>query len=328
MNSPKFSRRPAPLLLPAINVALPRIDSKKRSGRKNYFLRINLAPHGLYERRIFIQDAAATRRIRARAVSIICFCLNKVEYMKSSRLLSITATAAAMSGLGCVTMEDVADKTSFAQANFSAKSLNAEVTVTLRRTPPGREASFSRMQFSAIPVNTATGNPGDERLDVTLQNQGHGLFSRVIETVQNGVPISQYYELSYLGFLPLRWNRVPLYEPLVPDTWEIRSFDQFDPFTQDSGTSLQYEYLTSYETGGQKFREHDTCTQQGTHAASELSPALQWQAVYMECDYSNNAATPSRSIWAYLPNYGVALQVSVERADRNVRYSIRKMRIE
>jgi hypothetical protein len=252
--------------------------------------------------------------------------------MKWSRLLPLVlAAAAAVPGLsGCVEHVEniVADKQQFLIGNFSADSLDPRIAADLAQADPDAQASFTRMEFSSVPVSSRTGRPGAIRLKISLRNQGKGLSSRLTETVQNGVPASQYYELTYRGYLSLRWNEVALYEEVAPAVWEIRKFQHFDPFGPAAAAPLRYDYTTGSTQLGRSSWEHDTCTVGQRSRAAEINPGLQGDAVILDCEYHNQRTDLRKVEWAYLPRYGVAIQVAADFTDGKVLYPIQDLKIE
>jgi len=251
--------------------------------------------------------------------------------MNPYRLPAILALAAFALGLpGCVEHVDtiVADKQGFLKGNFSATTLDSGVAATLEQAGAEAPAGYSRMEFSSVPVSVKTGRPGRLRLKVSLHNEGNGLSSRLTETLQNGVPISQYYELTYRGYLPLRWNFVALYEEVAPVVWEVRRFDRFDPLRLDATDPLHYDYTTGSTQLGRSSWEHDSCIMASRTSAAGLNPGLQGEAQIFDCEFRNQRIAARTTEWAYLLNYGVAVEVSADLDGGKMLYPIQDLKIE
>lgn len=244
---------------------------------------------------------------------------------------SPAAVAAALLLCGCVTRvaDVVSNDHAYLDTNFSPTTLPASVArqVAVADEPP---MTFRHMALVVLTRDQYTRKLSVVQTKIVLDNAGGGLVKRLTERTQSGIPSSQYYELSYRGILPLRWNLVKLYEEIGPPIREVTEFSRFDPLMLgEPGGELHYEYEERSAMGGHSSDRVQICKIGKRHPARQIYLALAGDAVDLNCERrDDHGLIKDVSKWAYLPDYGVALQTGTEIEGAFVTYEIQTMQIE
>ncbi len=242
--------------------------------------------------------------------------------MRSKTLLGAGMALASLLLSGCAPMTKVkdvmADKQAFMDANFSADKLPKGVVQAIGSADRG-SLGFHKMVFHLV----WQVNDDDKNKTVTIQqvatfnNAGGSLVQERMEDQRNGVPMVEMYELSYRGFLGLKYQTMNVGAAIAPFAYEIKSFQHFDPVGQSAPSAgLDYQYEAGTSAQFMNFRTgRDTCRFGATYPASKISAQLAGTVHDLECvDYNGNGVKAHAARYAYLDKYGVALSMHTEYA--------------
>lgn len=226
------------------------------------------------------------------------------------------AAASLLSGcLSPVQVKDVQqDKTGFLTSHFSPGNLPPGVLKTISNADSG-QVNFKRVVYQLDWDNHTEDKSKEFKATEksTVTNVGNGLVQYMIESSRNGVPVSQTYGISYRNFITTMVQSMNLSANIAPMEMQIKSFEHFDPVSSLK-TGLHYTY--KWGTTVQIMNFHDgkvSCVSDGAQPASELNKSLSGEAWKMTCQFFNqNGVLGSKSTYAYLEKYGIAILVRVE----------------
>ncbi|NYE63939.1 hypothetical protein FHW58_005173 [Duganella sp. 1224] len=228
----------------------------------------------------------------------------------------VSATLAAAGGLlmlaGCgsvVRVDEVtADKMGYLNKKFPASSLSQAITAKLPATGNG-ELGFRQLviKFDGSDEDS-TGKKESWQRTITYVNQGNGLTQQISEGSSNGIAFGLDYTLSYRGLFGFKWQTVPLRGTLTSMIYEVKEVSRLDPIPAVAGQSFEFAYTsgTEQQIAGYHASKRE-CKTTGSRPASDIYAKLSGQALTFDCDTISNNTVQSRSKWALLPGYGIAV---------------------
>lgn len=210
-------------------------------------------------------------------------------------------------------------------SKFSHQSLDAEVLAKLPASEP--PLGFSRMEIDVQISEVGTeARPARDAVTATYHfvNAGRGLVRSYDEIRSNQVPFRLNYKLSYRGLLALKSQVVFHAHTHVDTAFKVKALKKLDPVTGiDTASSLQYEATSVSEPiAGNPVDIKMVCAAGRSGAAAELHASLQGPWREISCDnYGSNGTVTSKSTYAYLVQYGVAVPNAF--ANSSVRHTMK-----
>ncbi|MBV0881824.1 hypothetical protein KTQ42_21325 [Noviherbaspirillum sp. L7-7A] len=139
-------------------------------------------------------------------------------------------------------------------------------------------------------------------------NAGQGLVQKMEEESNNGIPYLLTYSLTYLGFLDLRWQHVPLRSHTTRMMSGVDDISRFDPLPLSGSREAVIEYRSGTEAQTVNFIPvRSMCKATKTMQASALHAKLVGMAIELECTNIMNNVLQSRRKWVFLREYGTAI---------------------
>ena len=221
-----------------------------------------------------------------------------------------------------------AEAPSYFSKHFSADALNHDVKNAVI------QANLVPVSFNKITVHTrdqvtASGqtSPKTYTATIVMENGGQGLLRR-IESVQShdGNTMTRF-DLSYRGYFPFLTQSVPANANALPPVIEARKVMRFDTHT-DGHSNFTYLYGP---TGQATFADPGQviCDSGKTYDASTLNPAVQGQALELDCqNVDTNGIVTSKMTLAYLQHYGVTLMLHTKNPESSLDSTIVDFTVE
>jgi len=241
---------------------------------------------------------------------------------KSMMRVGTCAFAAALLLSGCMTpvrVKDVqADPSAYLSQHFAPDQLPAQVRKTISDTDTG-PLGFQRMVLHLSWTVDEDDKNKTVRLEETktLINAGGSLVESLSENSRNGVPIGQFYQLSYRNLVWLRAQSMNLAASIAPMQRQVKSFGHFDTVIANPGTR-QLDYEFEFGTSAQLMNflnGRTTCARGDNYPASQLFASFAGEAQNIECsDYNSNGVLQNKFRYVYLQHYGVAIATHSELA--------------
>ncbi|WP_204683555.1 hypothetical protein [Dyella flava] len=211
---------------------------------------------------------------------------------------------------------------SYFSKHFSTDALSIDVKNAVL------QANLAPVSFKRITVHTrdqvtargeGTGQPNQATYTVTIEMEdgGHGLVRQTQSAQSRDGNTIVRFELSYRGYFPFLTQSVPANADSLPPVIEARKVMHFDTHT-DGHINFTYLYGPS---GKPTFADPGQviCDSGKSYSASELNPAIQGQALELNCqNVDTNGMTTSKIKLAYLENYGVALMVHTQNPESSL----------
>jgi hypothetical protein len=169
-------------------------------------------------------------------------------------------------------------------------------------------APFHRLIVHTRDQVTTSGEakPASYTSVMVLEDAGQGLIRRTQAVQSQDDNTVTRFDLTYRGYFPFLSQTIPSSANALPPTVEARKVIRFDTHT-DGHFSFVYLYGPS---GQPTFADPGQviCDSGKRHAAAEVSPAIQGQALELNCQtVDNNGIVTDKAKLAYLEKYGVAL---------------------
>jgi hypothetical protein len=221
-----------------------------------------------------------------------------------------------------------AEPPSYFSKHFSADALGNDTrnTVTQANLAP---VLFNKITVHARDQVTSSGqsNPATYTVTIVLENAGQGLIRRM-ESVQgqDGNAMTRF-DLSYRGYFPLLTQSVPPNANTLPPVMETRKVMHFDTGTDGH---IHFTYLYG-PTGQAAFADPGQviCDTGKRYSASELNPAIQGQALELNCqDVDTNGIVTDKMTLAYLEKYGVALMLHTQNPESSANSTLLDFTVE
>lgn len=216
--------------------------------------------------------------------------------------------------IGSTRVKDVLkDPHAYLVNQFGLSAMAPEVRNMIRASD-NEPAHFSRIvmhltwQFSAD--DSSKSSSVDEVR--TLINEGGPFVETLSERSRSGVPIGQYYAMTYRDMLYLKNQKIDFSQEFAPPPTEIKIVEHFDPISSiDSGA--QYAFSIASPVRANNGSASVSCASEGRQAASTFNPAFTGDGIKLVCSYyDGNSALTGKSRFIYLPQYGVGVPLSVQ----------------
>jgi len=244
------------------------------------------------------------------------------------RVLSLAAAAAAAGCATTVPVKEVVSDPGTYLKQFA--TVSPEIIAKLPKNEPA--IAFMRMEIETKSTEIRTDQkPGDRDLTATrVLTNGGGNLVHAYDTIRNnGVPFRINYRTSYRGVVPLKWQTVFLNRQNTDVSYEIKTVKQFDSLATGRDKA---EFNFSYGSQPQIANYYDgreVCTLGPAKPARELHATLAGSMIEVSCDnYGANGQFSSKATYAYLSQYGVAVQISFVDSTTRTTNHITSLRIE
>lgn len=227
---------------------------------------------------------------------------------------------AALAGLvaGCVAPIPVKDmlndRQKFLTTQFAPNRLPTQVRQTVEK------AGTPAVAFKELHLGFNADQEEDDKKKqlegkALLLDAGNGLVQTQLEWSRNGFPYRINNSLEYVGIVPLLWNSGFHDEQNTFVTWETKEARRLDRVTTlRQGDELVFDF--SYGGFLQSVnlpQERITCKVGATRPANGIHANFSGTAVALECNALDANKTPvSRTDWAYLSDYGVAIRTALK----------------
>lgn len=216
------------------------------------------------------------------------------------------------------------DTDGYVSRQFSPYELPAEVrnaVVNMDASPAG----FGRMVVEVQATNKKVGSTDVAEFDGhwVIENQGNGMMRSVETTSANGIPVNMTLNLSYRNIFNLRSQVLRLDQIYAPRIVETTAISHFDAVS--SGLSqLSYGFTEIYEGLPRVSVDSQTkCAMGAAFSAADLNPKIAGSARAFDCEFINrNGVTTSRSHYAYLDRYGIAMLLDRENATAHITFKV------
>ncbi len=233
---------------------------------------------------------------------------------------------------GCVNLTKVADVTSdkmgYSDRNFSAQSVNSEVTKVIsgKINPP---ENFRELEISfSSETELTNGQKSSSNGLMISRPAGNGLVQQLIEYSANDIPINLFYVLRY-GVVNLRSQVVPLQGAVVLPMLEVKKIARFDSIPTREGE----EFIFDLAMGGAQMQTALssivlTCKISKIGSAKATSSQMTGRAMNIGCTSKNgdSGAISGRTEWLFFEDYGVPVMLeSVNVSSKSV-YKIKEVK--
>lgn len=225
-----------------------------------------------------------------------------------------------------IAVKDVAaDKMAYLNQQFAAESIKPEVSKQILNGDAST-VGFQKMNvvYDAV-LEAGEGKKETPRVSVTYQNAGNGLIQELKESSTNDIPYSLFYSLNDKGFLYLKSQTVRLGNTYPGPAYEIKEVTRYDriPANPKEDAEYVFEYKSGLHNQGMNFTPLQLKCKSGKYyPASKIHTKLHGNAIDLSCDsYSNNILF-GETKRAYLPQYGVALQMGYQNVTSKDSYKV------
>ncbi|MBD8880609.1 hypothetical protein IHE49_08945 [Rhodanobacter sp. 7MK24] len=216
------------------------------------------------------------------------------------------------------------DTDGYVSREFSPYELSAEVrndVVNMDASPAG----FGRIVVEGQTINKKIGGTDVSQFDYhwVVENQGNGMMRSVVTMSANGIPVNLALNLNYRNIFNLRSQLVRLDQTYAPRIIETNAISHFDAVSSGRN-QLDYEFTETYEGQPRGSVDSQTkCTMGAAFSAADLNPKIAGSARSLDCDFINrNGVTTSRSHYAYLDKYGIAMLLDRENATAHITFKV------
>lgn len=224
----------------------------------------------------------------------------------------IAITAASLLASACVSITPVkeitADPTGYMHKQFDPALLPPAIAKQLPANPP--LTGFSQLSFQQeTRSESSDGKTETWQSKLLLKNVGNGLVQRLLENSNNGIPYLFYYSLTHKGMFSLKWQEVALQRPSSGLMFEVKEITRLDPMPETEKQTFTVDFTSGSANQLANFNAFTrTCQTLHTYPASDIHSAIPGKALAIECQHIANNLPQSRTQWALLQHYGVALQ--------------------
>lgn len=211
----------------------------------------------------------------------------------------------------CVSVTPVkdvtADKLGYLNQKFSPGVLAPIVSKSL--PTEGKATNFGQLKITM----EATSEQNDGKKDswkrvLTFIDSGNGLVQRMAEVSNNDISYLITYSLTYKGIFDLKWQEVPLRGVNAAMPYEVKQIVKFDPIPASAGKEFSIDLRTGSEPQIANYFAHQRlCKTIRSVSASDIYSKIPGQALELECQLQRNNVVESRSKWALLQTYGLAI---------------------
>lgn len=218
---------------------------------------------------------------------------------------------------------------SYFSKHFSADALSADVKAAVVH------ANLVPVSFNKITLHTRDqvtsggqqGSPATYTVSMVLENAGQGLLRRIASVQSHDGNTMTRLELTYRGYFPFLTQSIPANANALPPVMETRKVMRFDTRT-DGHINFTYLYGLS---GQATFADPGQviCDSGKNYSASELNPAIQGQALELNCQtVDTNGIVTDKMKLAYLEKYAVAVMLHTQNSDSSLDSTIVDFTVE
>lgn len=216
------------------------------------------------------------------------------------------------------------DVDGYASRQFTPYELSGEVRSAVANMDSS-PAGFGRMVVEVRSTSRKIGSADVAEFDGhwVVENQGNGMMRSVETLSANGIPVELTLNLNYRNIVTLRSQQVRLDQTYAPRIVQTTAVSHFDAIP--SGLSqLSYGFSETYEGLPRVSVDSQTkCTFGAAFSAADLNPKIAGSARNLDCEFFNrNGVTTSRSHYAYLDKYGIAVLIDRENATAHTTFAI------
>ena len=221
-----------------------------------------------------------------------------------------------------------AEAPSYFSKHFSADALggdvkNAVIQANLAPVPFNKITLHTRDQVTS----SGQGSPATYTVTMVMENAGQGLMRRIASVQSHDGNTMTRLDLMYRGYFPFLAQSIPTNANALPPVMETRKVMRFD--THADG-HINFTYL--YGPSGQAtFADPGQviCDSGKSYSASELNPAIQGQALELNCqNVDTNGIVTDKMKFAYLQKYAVAVMLHTQNSDSSLDSTIVDFTVE
>lgn len=200
-----------------------------------------------------------------------------------------------------------ADKFGYLDQKFSPNTLAPAISKSLPLEE--KSSSFGQLKITTeVTSEQSDGKKESWKRITTFIDKGNGLVQRMGEARKNDIPYALNYSLTYKGIFELKSQDIPLRSTNAGTPYEVKQITKLDPipsginkeFSIDAaiGTEPQIANYTSFK---------NLCKTTKSISASDIHAKIPGQALELECQVQVDNVVTSRSKWALLQTYGLAI---------------------
>ncbi|KAF0843320.1 hypothetical protein FNL37_0742 [Methylovorus glucosotrophus] len=213
------------------------------------------------------------------------------------------------------------DKKAYFNQNFSKQSISESV---LKQIPKEDYATLNKDTRFDFETKLTNGDKiVNKKQTMNYSSIGNGLFQLESEYSSNDITTGFNFLLNYRGLFNLKWVSASTSKGYSDMPYEIKSVDRWDKLGLNPGE----ESIINFKWGNvvQLVNYHDgqnKCTLSKLTKANELYPKLSGQIREFECQLIKDGAIFSRSKYAYIADWGVAIPLEIVYADYKIEYKL------
>jgi hypothetical protein len=217
------------------------------------------------------------------------------------------------------------------EANFTRAALTSDVKGRLDTF----KVEFKPFRTITVDASVAVQVGDDrwtERVATRLVNLKDGFIREETERFRNDVPFSQFFAVSYLGLVPLRYQTLKYDRAMASPIFEQRSIIQFPDNLLKPVAKGEYLFTSKTAISGTLFGTRDREIRylvKEIQPASQLAPELTGDAVLIDTEAKlDKVPSAGRDTYCYLPDYGVSIYMKYTSKDGTDTFSIDKITIQ
>lgn len=225
-----------------------------------------------------------------------------------------------------VQVKDVtADKMGYLNQKFSIQSLSPDIMKQVSKDDSTLPA-FQRMNviYEAV-IESTDGKKETAKITSTLLNAGNGLIQHLRERSMNDIPYFLQYSIDYKGFLPIKWQAVPLKKSMTGRLVEIKQITRFDHIPSEPKENSEYvfEFLMANQEQIANFGSCQEKCKSGTYyPAKEINSKLEGSAIDFSMENYYNNVLQWKGKRVFLKKYGVMLPLDIQSSNMKESYKI------
>lgn len=210
-------------------------------------------------------------------------------------------------------------------------TVSPDVSGKLPRNEPAM--AFRRIEIETKSSEVRAEQKGDPR-DITtswvLLNGGGGIVRSYSTVRNNDVPFRINYKVSYRGMMSLKTQAVFLNRDNADFAHEVKSIKRMDSIAVPADGKAEFHFTHGTQPQIANFHEgRDACTWGATKPARDLYASLPGTAIEVTCDnYGANGQVISKTSYAYLSHYGVAVQTGYTDSSLRSTHRVTAVRVE
>jgi hypothetical protein len=240
-----------------------------------------------------------------------------------------TSASSAATGVSSVSLADIfGNRPGYAAKNFNIDALGPDVKDAIVR------ANLPPVTFNKIVVHTrdlftlsSQGTTMTYNNELTYERAEDGLVRRMEVVQNNGFDFLTRFDLTYRGYFVFKTQSMTANATAVPLWTETRKVLRLDT---NMGGHMNFTFLFGL-AGKATSRDpaQFVCDSGKTYDASILNPAIEGQALELNCqDINSNGVNTDRVTFAYLEKYGIAIPQNVVNPASTIKSTIVDFRVQ